>query len=56
MELRSGQARAAAHGESLHPSGRLAATGTTASLAVDYRGEDSAIIWFTGTSTPVFAV
>ncbi len=45
------------HMESLciHPGG-LPATGTTASLAVDYRGEDSAIIWFTGTSTPCLSL
>ncbi|MDX9826539.1 MAG: carcinine hydrolase/isopenicillin-N N-acyltransferase family protein [Spirochaetia bacterium] len=45
------------HMESLciHPGG-LPATATTASFAVDYRGEDSAIIWFTGTSTPCLSL
>ncbi len=45
------------HMESLciHPGG-LPATATTASFAVDYRSEDSAIIWFTGTSTPCLSL
>ncbi len=45
------------HMESLcvHPGG-LPATATTASFAVDYRGEDKAIIWFTGTSTPCLSL
>ncbi len=45
------------HMESLciHPGG-LPATATTASFAVDYRSEDSAILWFTGTSTPCLSL
>ncbi len=45
------------HMESLciHPGG-FPATATTASFAVDYRGEDSAILWFTGTSTPCLSL
>jgi dipeptidase len=45
------------HMESLcvHPGG-LPATATTASFAVDYRGDDAAIIWFTGTSTPCLSL
>jgi len=32
------------------------ASATTASLAVEYRGPDSAVIWFTGTSYPCLSL
>ncbi len=39
----------------MHPAG-IPPIATTASFAVEYRGEDSAIVWFTGTSYPCISL